>query len=351
MLRFLTQKIVYSILVLWGVVSLVFFLFNILPGDPARLTLGQRSDLASLENVRRELYLDKPISARYFLYLNDLSPLSFNDNSVEAQARYHYIRLVPLARKSIVLKKPYLGRSYRTKRLVTDVLAETLPGTVILALSAMIIATVLGILLGILAAFYKNTWIDSSSIAASVAGISMPSFFAGLLIAYTFGYLLHRYTGLDMTGSLWEYDPISGKQFINFRNLVLPAFALGIRPMAIITQLTRSSLLDVLSQDYIRTAYAKGLNHTKVILRHALPNALNPVITAISGWMAELLAGSFFVEYIFGWKGLGKLTVDALDRFDFPIVMGAVLLSALIFVIVSLLADLLYARLDARVQL
>lgn len=332
-------------------VSLVFFLFNVLPADPARLTLGQRSDLTSLENVRKELNLDKTLGVRYLLYLNDLSPISLAASDSFAQAKYSYSTILSLGKESLVLKKPYLGRSYRTKRLVSSVLAEALPGTFLLALTAMVFATLMGIFLGIVAAFYKGTWVDSGSLAASVAGISMPSFFAGLIIAYVFGYLLHRFTGLDMTGSLWEYDAISGERYLAIRNLILPAFALGIRPLAIITQLTRSSMLDVLSQDFIRTAYAKGLNNKQVIWRHALPNALNPVVTAISGWMAELLAGSFFVEFIFGWKGLGKLTVDALDKFDFPLVMGAVLVSALIFVIVSLLADLIYARLDPRVRL
>ncbi|MES2477845.1 MAG: ABC transporter permease [Bacteroidota bacterium] len=351
MIHFLLRKTGYSIIVLWGVVSLVFFLFNVLPADPARLTLGQRSDLSSLANVRKELNLDKSIGQRYLLYLNDLSPLSLCANDSAAKAKYDYTPILSLGKETLVLKKPYLGRSYRTKRLVSSVLAEALPGTALLALTAITFATIIGILLGILAAFYKGTWVDSGSLAASVAGISMPSFFAGLIIAYVFGYLLHRFTGLDMTGSLWEYDAISGERHLAIRNLILPAFALGIRPLAIITQLTRSSMLDVLTQDFIRTAYAKGLNNSQVIWRHALPNALNPVVTAISGWMAELLAGSFFVEFIFGWKGLGKLTVDALDKFDFPLVMGAVLVSALIFVVVSLLADLVYARLDPRVRL
>lgn len=336
---------------LWGVVSLVFFLFNVLPADPARLTLGQRSDLSSLANVRKELNLDKSLSDRYVLYLNDLSPLSLHAHTPEQQDKYKYYTLTHWGKQVLVVKKTYLGRSYRSKRLVSAVLAEALPGTFLLAISAMLFATLVGILLGVLAAFYKDTWVDSAAISASVAGISMPSFFAGLLIAYIMGFLLHRYTGLDMTGSLWEYDAITGERSIAIRNLILPAFALGIRPLAIITQLTRSSMLDVLGQDFIRTAYAKGLSHAQVIWRHALPNALNPVVTAISGWMAELLAGSFFVEFIFGWKGLGKLTVDALDKFDFPMVMGAVLVSALLFVLISFLADIIYARLDPRVRL
>lgn len=252
--------------------------------------------------------------------------------------------------KTLALKWPYLGRSYRTKREVNAVLTEALPGTIILALAAMTLATLFGILLGVLASLKKNTWLDTSAIAASVAGISMPSFFAGLIIAYCFGYLLHNLSGLNMTGSLWEYDPFTGRHIV-LKNLVLPAIALGIRPLAIITQLTRSAMLDVLSQDYIRTAYAKGLSKTRVVFSHALPNALNPVVTAISGWLAELLAGSFFIEYIFGWKGVGKLTVDALDKFDFPLVMGSVLLTAFIFIIVSLATDLLYGWLDPRVRL
>lgn len=351
MLRFLARRIRYSLLVLWGLVTLVFFLFNVLPGDPARLTIGQRSDIATLQNVRHELNLDKPLSTRYLLYLNDLLPLSLNDRDSAAQKKYGYLQLLPLGvHKCIALKWPYLGRSYNTRRRVNTVLAEALPGTVILALAAMTLATILGISLGVLAALKKNTWLDTSAIAASVAGISMPSFFAGLLIAYIFGYLLHSLTGLNMTGSLWEYDPFTGRH-LAIKNLILPALALGIRPLAIITQLTRSALLDVLSQDYIRTAYAKGLSTAKVIYRHALPNALNPVITAISGWLAELLAGSFFVEYIFGWKGVGRLTVEALDKFDFPLVMGAVLLTAFIFIIVNLLTDMLYGWLDPRVRL
>ncbi len=350
MLRFLARRIRYSLLVLAGVITVVFFLFNVLPGDPARLTMGQRSDLASVENARREMNLDKPLATRYFLYLNDISPIGYHKRDSADKAKYSYVTLLPLGNHALGLKAPYLGRSYNTKREVNAVLTEALPGTIILALAAMIIATICGILLGIVAALKKDTWLDTSSIAASVAGVSMPSFFAGLVIAYFFGYVLHSYTGLNMTGSLWEYDAITGSH-LALKNLILPAVALGIRPLAIITQLTRSALLDVLSQDYIRTAYAKGLSTTKVVFRHALPNALNPVVTAISGWLAELLAGSFFVEYIFGWKGVGKITVDALDKFDFPLVMGSVLLTAFIFIIVNLVTDMLYGWLDPRVRL
>jgi peptide/nickel transport system permease protein len=348
LLGYLTRRLRYSILVLLGVVTVVFFLFHVMPADPARLTMGQRSDLASIENARREMNLDKPVWKRYLLYLNDLSPIGIH--AAADQQKYRYIQLASLSEeRRLALKRPYLGRSYRTRREVSLILAEALPGTIILACSAMLLATLGGILLGMAAALKKGTWLDTTAIGASVAGISLPSFFTGLLVAYIFGFLLHRYTGLNMTGSLWEYDAFTGRH-LALKNLILPTLALGIRPMAIIAQLTRSALLDTLSQDYIRTAYAKGLGRTRVLFRHALPNALNPVVTAISGWLAELLAGSFFIEYIFNWKGVGKITVDALDKFDFPLVMGSVLLTASIFIVISLLTDMVYGWLDPRVR-
>jgi peptide/nickel transport system permease protein len=171
----------------------------------------------------------------------------------------------------------------------------------------------------------------------------------GIVIAYLFGFVLSHYTGLHMTGSLFDTDPFAGRQ-LQLRNLLLPAITLGIRPLAIIAQLTRGSLLDTLNQDYIRTAYAKGLGAGRVIWKHALRNALNPVITAITGWFAELLAGAFFVEYIFGWKGIGKVTVDALEKLDFPVVMGSVLVSSFFFIMIGLLADMLYGLVDPRVR-
>ncbi len=346
---YLISRLGYSLLVLLGVVSLVFFLFHVMPSDPARLTMGQRTDEKTVENVRRELHLDKPIAHRYLFFLRDLSPLSWHKN--EDLSKYGGRVLLYWGQgNQLLIKWPYLGRSYRTKREVRAVLLEALPGTALLAVSAMVVACLGGIGLGVMAALKKGSWMDTGAIMASVAGISMPSFFGGLLIAYVFGYLLSDLTGLNMTGSLWAYDPFEGK-YLALENLVLPTLALGIRPMAIITQLTRSSLLDVLHQDYIRTAYAKGLSRSQVIWRHGLPNALNPVVTAISGWFAELLAGSFFIEFIFGWKGIGKLTVEALDKFDFPLVMGSVLLSATLFILIHWVTEMIYAWLDPRVRL
>ncbi|MFY0255594.1 ABC transporter permease [Chitinophaga sp. 30R24] len=350
MLRFLLHKTGYGLLVLLGVVVLVFFLFNVLPGDPARLTLGQRADVASLENVRKELHLDQPVGMQFLYYLNDLLPLGVYTEP-EAGGNFHYFAIAHLpAGKLLLLKTPYLRRSYQGKKPVWDILTEALPGTLLLALAAMLLATVAGIALGVLSAVKQNTWMDTGAVFASVVGISAPSFFAGIVIAYLFGFVLSDYTGLHMTGSLFDIDPFRGR-VLNLRNLILPAITLGIRPLAIIVQLTRSAMLDALHQDFIRTAYAKGLPKSRVVLQHALPNALNPVITAITGWFAELLAGAFFVEYIFGWKGIGKITVDALDKFDFPVVMGAILFTAGIFVIVNILADLIYTWIDPRIKL
>ncbi|MFD2886774.1 ABC transporter permease [Chitinophaga cymbidii] len=350
MFRFLLRKLGYGILVLLGVVIVIFLLFNVLPADPARLTLGQRADVASLENVRKELHLDKPMGVQFMLYLNDLSPIGIHTRE-EQQSSLNGVALFGVGGgKDLVLKTPYLRRSYQGKKDVWEILTEALPGTLVLALAAMIFATVAGIALGILSAVKQNTWMDTSAVFASVTGISAPSFFTGIIFAYLFGFVLSDYTGLHMTGSLFDIDPFRGR-VLNLGNLVLPAITLGIRPLAIIVQLTRSAMLDVLGQDYIRTAYAKGLGRTIILYKHALRNALNPVITAITGWFAELLAGAFFVEYIFGWKGIGKVTVDALEKFDFPVVMGAVLFTAGIFVIINLLADVLYSLVDPRIRL
>jgi len=345
-MSYLTKKLLYGLLVLVGVVVVVFFLFQGF-GDPARLVLGQAGDSTTIKNIRKELALDQPKWKQFVLYLNDVSPVAVHTAAdiEKKQLKGFFIG----GEQKLGIKVPYLRRSYQTKKDVGELLMEALPGTLVLALAAMCIATLIGILLGILAAVKQNTWMDTSAIFASVLGISAPSFFMGIVLAYLFGFVLSPYTGLHMTGSLFQIDPFTGKE-LQLKNLVLPAITLGIRPLAIITQLTRSSMLDVLDQDYIRTAYAKGLSKKIVIFRHALRNALNPVITAITGWFAELLAGAFFVEYIFGWKGIGKVTVDALEKLDFPVVMGSVLITATFFIIVNILADLLYGVVDPRVR-
>lgn len=348
MLRYFLQRLAYGLAVLVGVVVLVFVLFQGF-GDPARLVMGQRADAVTRENIRRDLHLDQPRWKQFVLYLNDISPVAIHTRTeiADKQLRGFFIG----GETALALKLPYLRRSYQSRRDVGTVIMETLPGTLLLAVAAMLLATVAGIGLGVLAALYKNTWVDSTAIFTSILGISAPSFFMAIAIAYLFGFVWSNYTGLHMTGSWFDIDTSSGERYLTLSNLVLPALTLGIRPLAIIAQLTRASLLDVLQQDYIRTAIAKGLPPWKVTWKHALRNALNPVVTAITGWFAELLAGAFFVEYIFGWKGLGKLTVDALEKLDFPIVMGAVLVSACFFVVINLLSDMLYGWIDPRARI
>jgi peptide/nickel transport system permease protein len=330
-----------------GVVVIVFFLFQGF-GDPARLVLGQTGDKATLENIRKELYLDQPRYKQFLYYMRDISPVAVHSSEEIKQKDLKGIFIG--GDKQLGLKIPYLRRSYQSKRDVLDILADALPGTMLLAFAAMLFATFFGILLGILAAVKKGTWMDSSAIFSSVLGISAPSFFMGILIAWLFGFVWSGYTGLHMTGSLYDTDPFLGRQ-LQLKNLILPALTLGIRPLAIITQLTRSSMLDVLGQDYIRTAYAKGMGKRAIVFKHALRNAINPVITAITGWFAELLAGAFFIEFIFGWKGIGKITVDALEKLDYPVVMGSVLLTASLFVLINIIADIAYTVIDPRIKL
>jgi peptide/nickel transport system permease protein len=347
LLVILLKKLGYGLLVLLGVVILVNILFVGL-GDPVKMVAGQRTDKKTMDNIRKELRMDPSKIKSFFMYLNDVAPIgTYTETEIkELGIKGFFVG----STKKWGLKLPYLRRSTQTKKEVSSILLEALPGTILLTVAAMLIAIVVGIFLGVVAAVRHNTWLDTSAVMGSIAGISAPSFFMGIIIAYTFGFLLSNYTGLNFAGSWKDVEPYQG-QYWNLKNLILPAITLGIRPLAIITQLTRSSMLDVLDQDYIRTAYAKGLTKNQVIWKHGLRNALNPVITAITGWFAELLAGAFFVEYIFGWKGIGKVTVDALEKLDFPIVMGSVLLTASIFVIVNIIADVLYTIVDPRVKM
>lgn len=320
------------------------------------MMLGQRADQEAIDEINRELGLDKNLFAQYMLYLNDLSPISYHsknaqDASYYSESKYGGYLFLELENSGIALKSPYLRKSYQTKKNVSSILFESLPETAVLAVAAILIASFLGIFLGLLSALQKDTWIDRLLLFIATSGMALPSFFVGIIFAWVFGFLLSDYTGLNMTGSLYEVDDLGRGEYINWANLVLPALTLGIRPLAVVIQLSRNSLLEVLSKDYIRTAKAKGLSSSKLIFKHAMQNALNPVITAISGMFASLMAGAVFVEIIFSWKGIGWEIVNALEKYDLPIVMGSVLIIAVIFVCINIIVDILYGVLDPRVRI
>ncbi len=328
-----------------------------LPGDPAQMMLGQNEDSEQLTTIKQKYGFDKPISTQYFYYLNDVSPVSFHSNNTDdysflREGKYSAVKLFTIGSTTTVLKWPYLRESFTKQgKKVTQVLGETLPNTFVLAVTAIIIAMILGVLFGVLSALYKDRWLDKFIQIFSTLGMSIPSFFSAILFAWFFGYILHEYTHLEMTGSLYELDDFGEAMHIKWKNLMLPAIVLGIRPLAVVIQLMRNSLLEVFNQDYIRTARAKGLSEFQIIRRHAVKNALNPVVTAISGWFASMLAGAVFVEYIFGWNGLGKEIVNALNTLDLPVIMGSVLIIALLFIIINIFVDLIYVWLDPKVKL
>lgn len=344
-------------LTLFGVVTVIFFLFTVLPGDPARMMLDQNENSEQLAIIKKKYGFDQPVSKQYFYYLNDLCPISFHsttegDYTYLSEGKYNALSLFTIGGTTTVLKTPYLRESFqKSGKKVTQVIGDTLPNTIVLAFFAIIIAIVVGIIFGIISALYKDTWIDRTIALISTLGMSLPSFFAAILFAWFFGFLLHKYTHLDMTGSLYEVDDFGEGSYIKWKNIILPAIVLGIRPLGVVIQLMRNSLLEVLGQDYIRTARAKGLSELRIIRKHALKNALNPVVTAISGWFASMLAGAVFVEYIFGWNGLGKEVVEALNSLDLPVIMGSVLVIATTFVIINIIVDLIYAYLDPRIRL
>ena len=351
---YIVRKLLYGIAVLWGVATLVFFLFNILPGDPAQMMLGQRADEASVNAIREEYGLNQSLGEQYIDYLNDLLPVSFYDVSEGNQKLEkigRYAKIATLGSMAVVLKTPYLRMSYQSKRKVSDVLGEAFPNTLLLAAVSISIAMILGLVIGVLTAVVNTKFVNKLTLFVTTIGMSLPSFFAAILMAWVFGFLLEEVTGLSMTGSLYTVDEYGRGEFLSLRNLILPALTLGMRPLAVVTELTRTSLLEAMSMDYVRTARAKGLKPFRVICVHALRNALNPVVTAISGWFASLLAGAVFVEYVFDWKGIGVVVVDALDKYDFPVIMGAVLLIAVMLIIVNILVDIIYGFIDPRVRL
>jgi peptide/nickel transport system permease protein len=269
--------------------------------------LGQRADIASIEAVRKQLGLDDPLYVQYGRFI-------------------------------VKAVQGDLGRSYSSNRDVLKTILETFPATALLAVSALIVSSIFGILIGVISSVKPYTLADNVSMLVALFGISFPPFAFGLIMALVFGAIL-------------KWFPISGYINNGLIYLVLPMLTLALRPLAIIARLTRSSMLDVLGQDYVRTARAKGISGWKVIIKHALRNALNPVITTISAWLAALLGGAFFIEYIFNWPGIGLLAINSILSLDFPMIQGTVLFTAVIFIIINLIVDIIYAFLDPKVKL
>lgn len=420
MIGYLIGRIWNGVLVLFGVVTLVFLIFNLKPGDPSRMLADQRGSEEALANIKKDLGLDLSIQKRYLVYLNDLAPVSVHSTNAESpfyfeQDKYSGISLEALG-KVVALKWPYLKRSYRSRRPVAEILAEAFPITAVLALVSILSALVIGLALGSLAAVRKGGLVDGFILSVSAIGVSGPSFFVAVIFSWIGGFLwfdqipvpyvlvalplilflvAHVWrarlrntilrsranalvlgiiaalvllviawrfeldtllkgftlpgTQLPIGGSLFDLDPFEGRVF-KPQHLILPALTLGIRPLSVVVQLTRSSMLEVLSQDHVRTAKAKGLGSTRILLAHGLRNAMIPVVTTISGWLASLLAGAVFVEFVFGWRGLGLEVFNALENEDLPVVMGAVLLFSAIFVTINVLVDLVYGKLDPRVR-
>lgn len=304
---YITKNFLYSVFIILGVITVTFCLLYVIPGDPARMLLGQRADVKSVEAVKEELGLNKPI----------------------------YIQYVDFLYKAV---QGNLGRSYSTNREVVKTILDKFPATALLATSALFFSTIIGVLIGIISAVKRYSAIDNASMIFALIGISIPQFVFALIMVLIFGAVL-------------KWFPISGYITQGWDHLILPMVTLALRPLAIIARMTRSSMMDVMSSDYVRTAKAKGLSNMAVIFKHTLRNALNPVITTLSASLAATLGGAFFIEYIFNWPGIGLLAVDAILKLDFPVIQGTVLFSAVIFVVINFFVDIIYAWLDPKVKL
>ncbi|WP_213697576.1 ABC transporter permease [Acetomicrobium sp.] len=306
MFSYIVRKMLYAVPVIWGVVTIVFILMTIVPGDPARLMMGQRGDPETLARIRADLGLDLPIHKQYTRFLKDLV-------------------------------RGDLGVSYRNNEKVVDALMTRFGATLKLAFWAMVLAALLGILAGVVSAVKQYSIFDYSAMFIAISGISAPVFWVGLLLLLVFAYTLHLVPGVGYVPGDWRY-------------FILPVITLGVRPAALIARLTRSCMLEVLTQDYIRTARSKGLRERIVIMRHALKNALIPVVTIIGTQVAELLSGAVLTETIFAWPGVGRLAVEALIARDFPMIRGTVIFMAVIFLVANLIVDISYGFIDPRIR-
>ena len=305
MLNFLVSRLLSALIVVLGVSCLVFMLIHIVPGDPVEVMLGESSQPADREALRHALGLDLPVHIQLAGYLQGLTHFD-------------------------------LGVSLHSQRPIADILIERIPATLELAIAGLLVAVIIAFPLGILAAIRKDTVWDSGAMTFSLLGISIPHFWMGPLLILVF--------------SVWlGWFPVSGREGI--AALVLPALTLGTALAAILSRMIRASLLEVLNEDYIRTARAKGLSERTVILRHALRNALLPVITLLGLQLGALLGGAVITETVFSWPGIGQLTIEAIQRRDYPVVQACVLLISVTYVVVNTLTEFVYAGLDPRIRM
>jgi len=305
-LRYILYRLVSVIPVLLGVSLAVFIMVRLVPGDPVQLMFANQA-MPSPERVaemRHQMGLDLPIWQQYLNYLGGVVQGDF-------------------------------GQSFRSRQPVFDEIITRLPNTLRLTMASLTVAVTIGLIAGVLSAVYKGRWVDKVSMIVAVLGISIPGFWLGLMIMLLFGVRL-------------EWFPVSGAT--SWRHLVMPALTLGLISSAVIARLTRASMLDALNQDYVRTARAKGLKSYRVVTLHALRNALIPIVTIIGLQIGGLLSGAFIIESVFAYPGVGQLAVNALQVRDFPLIQGIVLLVAVIYVGVNLIADLVYGFLDPRIQ-
>ena len=344
------KSFVRSISIFLGVSLLVFLLFHLSGNDPVRNVLGENTNAEIIENTRKKWNLDLSLTEQYFLFLNGMSPISFHSSDESSrwawQESFQGTKF-EFGDWALGLKWPFLGKSYINDQNVSEVLFSVLPATLLLATVSILLSLVIGVILGIVAAKYENTIWDKMLISISSLGMSAPSFFMAIVLAWLLAVQWGAFTGLPLTGSLYDLDPWTGRH-IEWRNIVLPVITLMIRPLGVVVQLMRSSLLEIYQQDFIRTARAKGLSESRILWVHAVPNSMNAVLTAISGWFASLLAGALFVEFVFGWRGMGQVMFQAIEKGDLPILMGGVITIALIFMVIDILMNRLYKVLDPR---
>lgn len=349
MARYLIRRILGLVPVLIGISLLVFTLTRVIPADPALLILGERATPEARARLQEQLGLNKPLFFNTSAVTETGNPASLFDS------QYFNFVLGALSGD--------LGRSYFTRIDVRDGLSQRFPATFELAVVAMIFALVIGIPAGVIAALYRGTAIDTLLMIGALSGVSFPVFWLAIILIYIFAVNLGWLPPSGRLDVALSFQPITGFYVLDgllrgrldvvwdaLRHLVLPGIALGTIPLAIVVRMTRSAMLEVLGQDYVRTAKAKGLRQRLVVNKHALRNALLPVVTVVGLSFGALLSGAILTETVFSWPGIGKWIYDAISSRDYPIIQGGVLFVAFVFVVVNLLVDLSYALIDPRIQ-